>query len=222
MATTGYVDVVSTVDGKNGNGPITVEAPPLNSGTAQSQIFKKYPVAVLKPIYVPATTDSTSCVNEDTTKRVIAWLTAIALEVKARQPFDVWPAGVVRHNVDGETYDSLMVFASFENISYADLVDMAAVFKRYEPDNLILDDGRYPALDAFVPTPQMVSEVFNYATKMKAATTKNPDFKTWRYDEDSPEHGRHAAPATSPSAPPSSAPAAAATSEEDEDIESYF
>lgn len=220
MATTGYVDVVSTVDGKNGNGPITVEAPPLSSGTPQSQIFKKYPVVILKPIYVPATNDSTSCVNEDTTKRVISWVNGIALEVKARQPYDVWAAGVVRHNVDGETYDSLMVFASFENISYADLVDLAAVFKRYEPDNLILDDGRYPALDAFVPIPQWVSEVFNYAKKVKAATTKNPNLRSWRFDEDSSDRARHAAP----EAPPAPAPAAASVvaAPSDDDIESFF
>lgn len=216
MATTGYVDVASTVDSKTGGGPITVEAPPLKAGTPQSNVFKKYPVVVLKPIYVPATTDSTSCINEDTTKRVIAWMTAIALEVKARQPYDVWAAGVVRHTIDGETYDSLMVFAAFENINYADLVDLAAVFKRYEPDNLILDDGRYPALDAFVPTPQMVSEVFNYATKIKAATTKNPDLKSWRFDDQAPNRARHAASATPQ---PAESAVAVAT---DGDVESYF
>ncbi|MGB8407144.1 MAG: hypothetical protein WCE30_24095, partial [Mycobacterium sp.] len=192
----------------------------LNSGTPQSNVFKKYPVVVLKPIYIPAINDSTSCVNEDTTKRVIAWITGIALEVKARQPYDVWAAGVVRHNVNGETYDSLMVFAAFENINYADLVDLAAVFKRYEPDNLILDDGRYPALDAFVPTPKMVSEVFNYATKIKAAKAENPDLKSWRSDDQTPGRARHAASDLPQQSAPSAASAVAVAS--DGDIESYF
>lgn len=221
MATTGYVDVVSTVDSKNGDGRITVEAPPLNSGTPHTNMFKKYPVVVLKPIYIPATTDSTSCVNEDTTKRLIAWLTGISVEVKARQPYDVWASSVVRHNVDGETYDSLMVFVAFENINYADLVDLAAVFKRYEPDNLILDDGRYPALDAFVPTPKMVSEAFNYNMKIKAATTKKPDLRSWRLDEDAPSGARHAASEAPHPGPPSPPPPAVAGGG-GEDIESYF
>ncbi|MCV7286007.1 hypothetical protein H7J87_11765 [Mycolicibacterium wolinskyi] len=176
-------------------------------------------MAVLKPIYIPATTDSTSCVNEDTAKRMISWISAISVEVKARQPYDVWSTGIMRHNLNGETYDSLMVFAAFENIKYADLVDMAAVFKRYEPDNLILDDGRYPALDAFIPTPELVSEVFRYATKIQAAKAKNPDLKSWKFDDNAPQRARHAAPEPAQTAPAATPSAHSAPSG---DIEAWF
>lgn len=196
MATPGYVDVESTIESKLGDGQIIVEAPPLTTGTPESAVFKRYPVAVLKPIYRPfasdveaaadddadpiaalasklltlAPGDSTSCISDETAQRLIAWISATSVEVKARQPYDVWPASVMRHTIGDENYYSLLVFAAFENITYADLVDMAAVFKRYEPENLILDDGRYPALDAFIPTTELVTEVFSYAQKMRAAT----------------------------------------------------
>lgn len=217
MATTGYVDVVSTVDKKEGGGPIVIEAPPLTTGTPQTCVFKKYPVAVVKPIYVPATDDSMSCVNEETTKRIIAWITGISVEVKARQPYDVWATGNIRYDINGETYDSVMVFAAFENINYADLIDMAAIFKRYEPDNLILDEGRYPALDAFVPTPQLMSQVFSYGTKIQQAKAKNPDMKSWRHDAQPP---RHAAPDSPEAAASSATPQSEQSS--NEDVESYF
>lgn len=219
MATEGYVDVISTIDTKTGDGRISVEAPPLTKSNPETFVFKRYPVAIVKPIYIPATDDSTSCVNENTSKRLISWISGISVEVKARQPYDVWSTGIMRHNHNGETYDSMMVFAAYENITYSDLVDMAAVFKRYEPDNLILDDGRYPPLDAFVPTPTLVSEIFGYAMKIKAAKERNPDLKTWRYDNDTVPQARHAAP--DPAAAPAAAPkkVAAAPSE---DIESFF
>ncbi|CAN3132186.1 hypothetical protein ACNUDN_30130 [Mycobacterium sp. smrl_JER01] len=219
MATDGYVDVVSTVDNKAGDGRISVEAPPLTKSTPEAFVFKRYPVAVLKPIYIPATDDSTSCINENTSKRLISWISGISVEVKARQPYDVWSTGIMRHNFNGETYDSLMVFAAYENITYSDLVDMAAVFKRYEPDNLILDDGRYPPLDAFVPTPNLVSEVFGYALKIKAAKEKNPDLKSWRYDNDTAPRARHAAP--DPEARSASVTKKVAA-QPSEDIESFF
>lgn len=219
MATDGYVDVVSTVDNKAGDGRISVEAPPLTSATPDTFVFKRYPVAVLKPIYIPATTDSTSCISEDTTKRLISWISGISVEVKARQPYDVWSTGIMRHNVNGETYDSLMVFAAYENITYNDLVDMAAVFKRYEPDNLILDDGRYPALEAFVPTPTLVSDVFGYAAKIKATKDKNPDLRSWRYDDDTKPRPRHAAPEP---ADKSAAATKTLTAQPSDDIESFF
>lgn len=219
MATDGYVDVTSTIDTSTGDGRITVEAPPLTTGAPETFVFKRYPVAILKPIYIPATDDSTSCINENTSKRLISWISGISVEVKARQPFDVWSTGIMRHNYRGETYDSMMVFAAYENITYSDLVDMAAVFKRYEPHNLILDDGRYPPLEAFVPTPTLVSEIFGYAKKIKAAKEKNPDLKTWRYDSDTAPRARHAA--AEPAATPA-APVKTAATESKEDIESFF
>lgn len=219
MATPGYVDVESTIENKQGNSRISVEAPPLTMGTPETYVFKRYPVAVLKPIYIPLTDDSTSYIGEDTDKRIMAWISAISVEVKARQPYDVWPTGIMRHNINGETYDCTMVFAAFENIKYADLVDLAAVFKRYEPDNLILDDGRYPALDAFIPTPELVSEVFSYATKIQAAKAKNPDLRSWKRDDDAPSQARHAAPELAQTA----APATGSTSVKPSgDIESWF
>ena len=60
MATDGYVDVVSTVDNKAGDGRISVEAPPLTKSTPDAFVFKRYPVAVLKPIYIPAPRTRTS------------------------------------------------------------------------------------------------------------------------------------------------------------------
>lgn len=194
MATPGYVDVESTIENKQGDGRISVEAPPLTAGTPDTYVFKRYPVAVVKPIYIPNTLDSTSCIGEGINKRLIEWISATAVQVKTRQPYDVWTASVVRHNVDGETYSSLLAFASFENITYADLVDMAAVFKRYEPKNLILDDGRYPALDAFIPNKSFMTEHFGYATKVRAAVTQTPDLKEWVADDSAPRQARHAAP----------------------------
>jgi hypothetical protein len=222
MATEGYVDVVSTIENKVGNGRISIEAPPLTTGTPETYLLKRYPVAVIKPIYVPATMDSTSCISENSTKRIIEWINGISVELKARQPYDVWSTGVVRHNVNDETYDSLMVFAAFENISYADLVDMAAAFKRWEPYNLIFDDGRYPALDAFVPTPKLLSEVFNYAKKIQAAKSKNPDLKSWKLDEETPRQVRQAAPEPVQTSAATSAAAATTRSTDDGDIESFF
>ncbi len=219
MATTGYVDVESTIESKLGDGRIRVEAPPLTGGKPETYVFKRYPVAVLKPIYTPFTDDSTSYIGEDTDKRIMAWISAISVEVKARQPYDVWPTGIMRHNINGETYDCAMVFAAFENIKYADLVDMAAVFKRYEPDNLILDDGRYPALDAFIPTPELVSEVFSYATKIHAAKAKTPDLGSWKRDDDAPSPARHAAPERAQTA---GLATGSTPDEPSDDIESWF
>lgn len=219
MATPGYVDVESTIESKLGDGRISVEAPPLTKGTSETQVFKRYPVAVVKPIYVKNVGDSTSCIGEVTVQRMTSWISATSVEVKARQPYDVWPVTVMRYDVDGESYDGLLMFAVFENITYADLVDMAAVFKRYEPENLILDDGRYPALDAFVPTAEFISERSSYATKIRAAKEKTPDLALLAADDATPGQAR---PAVAESAKAEAATTGSTQETPSDDIEAWF
>ncbi|RIT36885.1 hypothetical protein D2E76_16685 [Mycobacteroides abscessus] len=164
----------------------------LPPGAPSDPIFKRYPVVVTKPIYIPLA-DDRSCIGKETQKRLIAWISGISVEVKARQPLDVWAMGVMRQNINGETYDVEVIFAAFENIKYSELVEMAAVFKLWEPENLILDEGRYPPLNAFVPTAEMVRNSIGYASKIKEAKAKNPDFNTWRHDGEAQSAPRHAA-----------------------------
>ncbi|WP_100475806.1 hypothetical protein [Mycobacteroides abscessus] len=218
MATEGYVDVLSSVENKDGTGLISVEAPQLAPEAPSDPVFKRYPVVISKPVYVPWTDDPTSCVGAETIKRITAWASGISVEVKARQPYDIWSMGIMRENINGETYDCEVIFVSFENIKYSELVDMAAVFKLWEPENLILDDGRYPPLNAFVPTAKWVEGAFGYSSKIKDAKAKNPDMKTWRS-----EGGTHRAPRHAAAAPAASAGAVAqAERVDDGDIEEWF